>query len=144
MTLKNIDENAIIKVKSTQISEDDENFIDIDTVGNFYQRGGKFYIFYKESAQMQMSDSTVMLIVSKNKVTMRRNGEYETKFNFIEGESESVVYYTPFGEFNFTLSTISVYTDLCDNGGWVEFEYTLETGDSVQKNKVLVSVERKD
>jgi len=144
LTLKSIEENAIIKVKSEQISDDDKNFIDIDSVGNFYQRGGKFYIFYKESAEMQMSDSTVMLIVDKNKVTMRRNGEYETKFNFIEGESESVVYYTPFGEFNFTLNTISVSSDLKDNGGWVEFEYTLETGDSLQKNKVSVSVERKE
>lgn len=144
MTLKNIDENAIIKVKSTQKSDEDENFIDIDTVGNFYQRGGKFYIFYKESSEMQMSDSTVMLIVDKNKVTMRRNGEYETKFNFIEGESESVIYYTPFGEFNFTLCTISVNAELCDNGGRVEFEYTLETGDAIQRNKVSVSVERKD
>lgn len=144
MTLKSTNENAIIKVESRQISDGDENKINIDTVGNFYQRGKKYYIFYKESAEMQMSDSVVMLIIEGNKVSMKRSGEFETKFNFIEGETESVVYYTPYGELGFTLSTISVFADLDDKGGRVEFEYTLRTADSVQRNIVAVLVERKE
>lgn len=143
LILKNTDENAIITVSSRQVSDGESDSFEFITSGSYYQRGSKYYIFYNENEEMQMSNCSVMLIAESNKVTMRRNGDFELKMTYIEGESEDVIYYMPFGEMNLTQKTNKIHCDLADNGGTLTLDYTLIIGDNVQKNSVNIKVKRK-
>lgn len=143
MTLKSIEENAIIKVTSAQISDESSDTVELITTGSFCQRGKKFYIFYKENEEMEMANCSVMLIAGENRVTMRRTGDFELKFTYVEGESESVIYYMPFGEMNITQETHSVSCDLSDSGGIIKIIYTLYIGGGQQRNELEIKVERK-
>ena len=142
MTLKNTNENAIIKVSSKQTSNGDSEEMEFVTRGCFCQRGRKFYIFYAESEEMGMANCTVMLIAEEKTVTMRRRGEFELKMTYIEGESESVIYYLPFGEINMTQTTHSVFCSLDDNGGEIKVNYTLLMDGAMQENELTIKVER--
>lgn len=143
MTLKNIDENAIITILSTQISPEGEETVEFATDGTFYQRGGKFYIFYNESEEMDMANCSVMIIADGDRVTMRRKGDFELKLNYVAGRSENVVYYMPFGEMNMTQTTHSVSSSFNDGGGVIKIDYTLTIGGGEQQNKIKIKVKRK-
>ncbi len=141
--MKTIEENAVISIVSTQTSPEGTDKVEFVTDGTFYQRGGKFYIFYNENEEMEMTNCTVMLIAEKAKVTMRRKGDFELKLTYIEGESENVVYYMPFGEMNMTQTTHSVESDLTDSGGLIKIKYTLSIGAGEQINSIEIKVKRK-
>ena len=141
--MKNIEENAIITITSTQASNEGKENVEFTTDGTYYQRGDKFYIFYNESEEMDMANCSVMIIAEKEKVTMRRKGDFELKLNYVAGESENVVYYMPFGEMNMTQTTHSVSTVLEDNGGVINIDYTLIIGGGEQRNVIEIKVDRK-
>ncbi|MBS7298225.1 MAG: DUF1934 domain-containing protein [Eubacteriales bacterium] len=143
MTLKNIDENAIITIISTQKSEEGSETCEFSTEGTFYQRGNKFYLFYNENEEMEMANCSVMIIAEKEKVTMRRTGDFELKLTYIKGETENTVYYMPFGKMNMTQTTHSVSTDLSDSGGVIKISYTLIMGGGEQNNDIEIKVKRK-
>ena len=142
MTLKNTKENAIISVVSVQKAGDMRDEGEFITRGTFYARGNKYYIFYNESEEMGMANCSVMLIADKNTVTMRRNGEYELKLFYKEGESQNVIYYMPFGEINMSQTTHKVRCDLSDSGGVIKLFYTLCIGVDEQENELTIKVER--
>ena len=141
--MKNIDENAIITIISTQSSIEGEETVEFATDGTFYQRGSKFYIFYNESEEMDMANCSVMIIADGKRVTMRRNGDFELKLNYVAGETENVVYYMPFGEMNMTQTTHSVSSSFDDMGGVIKIDYTLIIGGGEQRNRITIKVKRK-
>lgn len=143
MTLKNIKENAIINLKAVQISNGSADNIDFTTTGTFYMRGDKFYIFYNENEEMGMADCRVMIIASGESISMKRSGDFELKLNYRKGESESVVYYTPFGEINLTQTTNQVKCNLSDCGGEICLKYSLAAGANEQQNELYIKVDRK-
>ena len=142
MTLKSFKENAIIRVTALHRSGGEEEKIEFVTVGAFFARGGKFYIFDEETEQIGMADSTVMLICEQDQVTFKRSGSGRLKFTYVEGESENVLYYFPFGAVNMTQTTSKVRCGLDDAGGSVELEYTLCMGKDKQENLLDIKVER--
>lgn len=143
LILKNTDENAIITVASKQTADGETDSFEFITSGSYYQRGSKYYIFYKENEEMQMSNCNVMLIAEDGKVTMRRSGDFELKLTYVEGRSEDIIYYMPFGEMNLTQKTNKIHCDLADDGGTLTLDYTLIIGDREQENTVNIRVKRK-
>lgn len=142
MTLKSFKENATIRVTAYHCTNGDEEKIEFVTLGAYFTRGGKSYIFYEETEQIGMENSTVMLICEKDKVTFKRSGTGRLKLTYVEGESENVLYYFPFGAMNITQTTKSVRCRLDDAGGSVELWYTLCMGRDKQENRLYIKVER--
>lgn len=105
-------------------------------------RGGKYYIFYKENEEMGMADCDVMLIAGKDTVSMRRSGDFELKLLYSAGESQSIVYYMPYGEINMTQTTHSVECNMSDCGGVIKISYTLYMGVEEQLNELTIRVGR--
>lgn len=141
--MKNIDESAIITIISTQYSAGEEETIEFETDGTFYRRENKYYIFYNESEEMEMANCSVMIIADSKKITMRRKGDFELKLTYVEGESENVVYYMPFGEMNMSQTTNSVEVNLGDDGGVIKVDYLLNIGGGEQRNKIEIKVKKK-
>lgn len=142
MTLKSIKENAVINITAIHRANGEEERTEMMTVGSFAARGKKFYIFYAEEGQSGPEASNVMLICDGNKVSFKRSGESELKFNFTEGERENVLYYFPFGAINITQKTNRVRCSLEDSGGTVELSYTLLMGGDEQENLLNIKVDR--
>ena len=143
LTLKNINENAIIKVVAKHFQNGESDNVELITDGSFYMKGNKFYILYKENEEMGMADCSVTIVVDGDTVPMRRRGGDERKLNYREGENESVVYYMPFGEINMTQSTKKVSHSLDENGGCIKITYDLSIGGDVQTNKLDIEIKRK-
>ncbi len=143
MTLKNIDENAIIKIESKHTSNGETDSMELVTTGRFYQKGKKFYIFYNETEEMEMANCSVMMIADGDKVTMKRTGEYELKLNYIAGVTESVVYYMPYGKMDMTQTTKSVSCCLDDSGGSVDIDYELYISGERQRTQISIKIKRK-
>lgn len=141
--MKNIEENAIINIISKHTSGGETDSMELVTTGCFYQKGRKFYIFYNESEEMEMANCSVMMIADGDKVTMRRSGEYELKLTYVAGESESVVYYMPYGEMNMTQTTKSVSCNLSDGGGTIDIDYSLFISGEEQRTSINIKVKRK-
>ncbi len=142
MTLKSIEDNAIIKVKSKQITPGDKEVIEFITEGRFYKRGSRFFVFYRENEQMGMANCTVMLIIDDNSIVMRRKGEFELKLTYSEGKSESVIYYLPYGMINMTQTTQMVRSNINNNGGKIELVYTMDIDGRKQRNELEINIEK--
>ncbi len=143
LTLKNTNENAIIKVVAKHIQNGESDNVELITDGSFYMKGNKFYVLYRENEEMGMADCSVTIVVDGDTVTMRRRGGYELKLTYCEGESESVVYYMPFGEINMTQATKKVSRSLDENGGSIKIIYDLSIAGEVQTNKLDIEIKRK-
>ena len=142
MTLKSIKENAIINIQSRQTAHGVSETVDFTTTGSFYMRGVKYYVFYNEREEMGMADCRVMLIADADTVSMRRSGAFELKLFYRAGESESVIYYMPFGEVNMTQTTHRVECNMSDAGGVIKVRYTLCMGVEEQLNELTIRVGR--
>lgn len=134
MTLKNIENSAIIEIKNIQSADDTEETTELIIEGKFYESGGKQYIFYTEDEEK----TTVMLIVSKDKVVLSRKGEYTSRMDYFPGEDTQVIYHTPYGVMTMRLKTLLVENLLKNDGGTLRLIYRLTVnGEEINNNLTL-------
>ena len=140
MTLKNTENNATIKVVSSQESDGLSDKIEFISEGGFYEKNGKFYITYKEHRDMGMGDSRVVLKVEQDAVTMRRMGDFRTIMVYKCGEITDFNYRTPFGEMSIKIKTEEAENGLSESGGLLRLTYLLFAGGAVTRNEVTIRV----
>ena len=69
------------------------------------------------------------------------DGELKGCKTLVTGERRTSVYSTPYGEFSLGLFTNRVFTDMSENGGTLETEYTIEFApDSRALNSMKITV----
>ncbi len=141
MTLKDTKENARITLVSKRYQGDESDEINLDTVGGYYERDGKFYITYSEHKDMGMGDSRVLLKVEPDTITMRRMGDFATIMVYKKNEITEFIYRVPFGELNLKIKTTKIENELTENGGKLRFCYDLFAGDEVTSNDITIKVE---
>lgn len=140
--MKNIEENAVIKVTNKQTFSDHEECIEITSIGKFYLKNGKFYILYKEYAEI--GEVSVMVKADGNNVTIRRRGASNATMNYSEGHSEEVLYKIPYGDIVFELRTNFVDNRLSENGGVLVIDYDLVLNHEAYNNEITIEIERKE
>ncbi len=140
MTLKNTENLALVKIKNIQSTGSDEQETELITEGKFYRSGEKLYIFYQEEESEETASSTVMIIIDKDKVTVSRKGDFGSKMNYKEGESEDIIYHTPYGNMVFGLKTLSLRNNMTDEGGELNIIYNLSLDGEVIGNDLSVTV----
>lgn len=140
MTLKNTDNDAIISIKNIQSAEDMQEETELITEGRFYKSKDKLYIFYTEDETEEASNCTVMITVSDNDITISRKGEFNSKMHYREGETEEVIYHTPFGDMLLLLKTLQVDNQLTENGGTLRLVYRLSVNEETIHNDLTIKV----
>ena len=143
MTLKDTKENARITLLSKRCQGEEKDEINLDTVGGFYSRDGKFYITYSEHKDMGMGDSRIVLKIEPDMITMRRMGDFQTVMVYKKDEVTEFIYRVPFGELNLKINTISIKNELTEDGGRLNFCYELFAGGEATKNDITVTVLKK-
>lgn len=140
MILKDTKENARITLISKRCQGDENDEINLDTVGGFYLREGKFYITYSEHRDMGMGDSRVVLKIEPEMITMRRMGDFQTVMVYKMNEVTEFIYRVPFGELNLKIKTRSITNELTESGGKLNFCYDLYAGGEETYNDITITV----
>lgn len=105
-------------VRQDEGSEKQEDVMEFVTDGQLYRRGSTTFIKYPESELSGLEGCTTSLIITKDKVKMRRTGrphDGDTEMEFKKGERFHGMYETPFGFVGMELLTNDI-TGLQDAG----------------------------
>lgn len=120
----------IIAITGRQYTEgdmDNEECVDVLTVGSYGKKNGERYIVYKEySDDIPPQVTKSMLKVEKDKVTLSRNGFSKYKLILEKGVRHKCEYSTEVGFFILGVYTESIENKLTDDGGTLSISYSLD------------------
>ncbi|MDD3193129.1 MAG: DUF1934 domain-containing protein [Oscillospiraceae bacterium] len=136
--------DVMITIKGTQLADEEQDSVELTTVGLLYRRNGAYYICYDESAATGFEGAkTTLKVEGDHRVTMRRTGENMRSQLIIEkGERHQCFYDTGYGTLMLGISGDEIIARLNDNGGHLQVRYTLDVNTSTaSENELLVDVE---
>ncbi len=123
--------DVIITIKGIQSFEEDNDGVELVTSGRFYEKGGNYYVSYKESELTGLGDTTTTMKIEENKITVMRFGELETHMIFEQGQKHISYYDMGFGSLTVGVSTKSIDKKLSPSGGKVKIDYSMEINNAV-------------
>ena len=151
---KPLKEDYIIRIKSRieqhidepMEDEEKEEFVELMTRGQFVQKGGSYYITYKETETTGYEGCTTTVKVAKDesKVSMTRFGPAAGQLVVEKGIRHLCHYDTGYGAMTLGVAADEIHSRLTDEGGEVEFSYTLDADQNtiLSRNLVKISVKR--
>ena len=140
---KPLKEDYIIRIKSRieqhidepMEDEEKEEFVELMTRGQFVQKGGSYYITYKETETTgyEGCTTTLKIAVDGSRVVMLRFGK---------GKRNLCHYETGFGSMTLGVTADEIVNELTEKGGTVRFAYLLDanSADLVSRNRLEVTV----
>lgn len=132
---------VMIKIKGVNQVEGQEDIIEMVTTGVFSRQNGKYYISYEESEATGFEGSKTTLKVEKGRVTMLRMGDAPSQLIVEDGIRHQCSYNTGYGPLMLGISGKGIRSTLTDQGGDVEFTYSVDINTSLaSENKIFVSV----
>lgn len=134
--------NVIINIKGTQSFDDNDDIIELMTVGSFSKRGGSYYISYDETEATGFDGSkTTLKVDGDNCVTMSRTGNNRSQLIIEKGTRHQCSYDTAFGNVMMGVFANKIESNLSDSGGDLKVKYTLDFNASMaSENELLINV----
>ncbi len=130
--------DVIITIRGLQSFEDsNDDGVELVTSGRFYEKGGNYYVSYKESEITGLGDTTTTVKIEKNKVTVIRFGDLQSHMVFEEGQKHISYYDMGFGALTVGVSTRSIDKRLTDAGGSMKIDYAMEINNAVAGESAL-------
>lgn len=120
-------DSVIIKMKSRQITPDDEEETELVTTGTCDRENGVLTLSYEDTDATGFAGSTTTICVAKDSlVTILRSGKANSNLTLELGKKHFCLYQTPYG--NMTLGVqakrLSCITE--EGRGSVEMEYVID------------------
>ena len=131
----------MITIKGTQFADNEQDSVELTTVGRLYRRGEAYY---NESEATGFDGAkTTLKVEGDRRVTMRRTGENMRSQLIIEkGERHQCFYDTGYGAMMLGISGDDIISCLNDSGGHLRVRYTLDVNASMaSENELQVDVE---
>ncbi|MBQ1270999.1 MAG: DUF1934 domain-containing protein [Clostridia bacterium] len=137
--------DALISIKGLQRTDDpDSEEVTLVTEGRFYRKGNSYHIKYEESELTGFADTTTLVSVKPNVVTVNRTGKHPSMMTFEKGQRHMSLYNTQFGSLTITMATKNIESNLSDNGGKLVVEYDIEVQHAwLSTNTLSIEVECK-
>lgn len=136
-----MEDNALIKISTTQIIDGESEKIELDTRGKYAIRGGKIYIIYKESEMTGYENTTTTIKISEGSVAVTRQGMYPSKMSYDLGQTGLCSVSTPYGRIAVAVKTDKIDFDFKDSGGYLNMDYTLDSDNTnFIKNNMTIKV----
>ena len=151
---KPLKEDYIIRIKSRieqHVEEpaeekEKEEFVELMTRGQFVQKGGSYYITYKETETTGYEGCTTTVKVADDarKVSMLRFGKQTSQLVIEKGTRHLCHYETGYGAISLGVSADVIEHALDENGGKLQFSYTLDSGAEsfISRNLVDITVDK--
>ena len=133
-------------VRQEPDGEKHEDLMEFVTAGQLYNRGSTTFIKYPESELSGMEGATTSLIITKDKVKMRRSGlpmAADTEMEFKKGERFYGMYETPYGPIGMELLTndVSGLQDLGNGKQTLSIDYDISLrGFMEARNKLELEI----
>ncbi|MDD2955277.1 MAG: DUF1934 domain-containing protein [Oscillospiraceae bacterium] len=135
--------DVLITIKGIQYQDEEPDTVELTTVGRFYRRDGTYYISYDESEATGFEGSkTTLKVEGEGKVTMlRRGGANSSQLIIEKGARHQCLYDTEYGSLMLGISGSRIVSSLGDDGGELNFKYTLDINASMAvENEVIINV----
>ena len=154
---KPLKEDYIIRIKSRieqrldepAAEEEKEEFVELMTRGQFVQKGGSYYITYKETETTGYEGCTTTLKIAADgsRVAMLRFGKgggAGTQLLIEKGKRNLCHYETGYGSVSLGVAADVIEHRLDENGGELKFSYTLDSGAEsfISRNLVDITVDK--
>ena len=131
--------DVIITIRGLQSFEDTDNdSVELVTSGRFYEKGGSYYVSYKETELTGLGDTTTTVKIEDDKVTVIRFGDLQTHMIFEEGQKHISYYDMGFGALTVGVSTKSIDKNLNESGGRMKIDYAMEINNAVAGESALL------
>ncbi len=95
---------VIVKINSKQ-KNDKQNTIKMKALANAYTKNGILYVIYKEKDLNEEKETSTMLKIQKDSLTLTRTGGVQQQQVFVEGKESVSDYITPYGNLKMKVKT---------------------------------------
>lgn len=136
-------EDYLINIQGTMDQQGEIDTVSLMTRGSFVKRNGNFFISYKETeATGYEGNITTVKVEEKGRVSMLRHGSTPSQLIIERGKRHVCHYDSGYGVLSLGVAADEILNGLTEQGGEVEFSYTLDTGSSqISYNKVKITVQ---
>ena len=140
-----MEENFLITIDGTMETcpDNSKDSVQLMTRGSFAQRGGVYFITYKESEATGYAGCTTTVKVHEDgrKVSMLRYGPMPSQLVIEKGTRHLCHYETGHGALSLGISADEIEPHLSAHGGTVFFSYVLDSEtESISRNSVKITV----
>lgn len=139
-------EDFLIRIDGRMEQDSGDDSVQLMTKGSFVQRNGNFFISYKETETTGYAGctTTVKLDKSESRVSMLRFGPISSQLIIEKGTRHLCHYDTGEGSLTLGVAADEINNQLTEDGGVLEFSYTLDTDQNMilSKNTVKIQVRR--
>jgi len=119
--------NVLISIKGIYSSEDDQDIVELFTIGQYYKKNDSYYISYEESEVTGFEGSRTTLKVDReDMVTLERSGAANSQLIVQRGVRHQCYYDVGCGDMMVGILGNRIKNSLTDKGGNLEFRYSLD------------------
>lgn len=131
-----------ITIRGLQRVDNQENTIELFTVGDLSEQDGSLYLSYDESEATGFEGSrTTLRIQDSSCVTMNRTGVARTQLIVEKGKRHQCVYDTGCGDMFIGVLGNYISSTMTNKGGKLDFKYSLDINTSLaSENEVSIDV----
>lgn len=131
---------VIVKINSKQ-KNDKQNIIKTKALANAYTKNGILYVIYKEKDLNEKKETSTMLKIQENSLTLTRTGGVQQQQIFVEGKESVSDYVTPYGNLKMKVKThrLKIITGIKST---IKIDYALYINNIWQSdNELIISLE---
>jgi uncharacterized beta-barrel protein YwiB (DUF1934 family) len=130
-----------ISIKGIQNGENGDDGVEYITEGQYDCGEDAITIAYEESELTGMDGTRTTFTVTRDCVSMKREGGVNAIMMFQEGRKHHFIYDTPFGSISMGVDTYSILNDLDEFGGNLVIRYGVDMdGAQVSRNTFKVNI----
>lgn len=130
----------IVKINGKQKNEQQAT-IKMQAVANSYEKNEFLYVIYKEQTLNDEQETSTMLKIGKDNLTLTRTGGVKQQQFFAQGKESTSEYITPYGTLQMTVKTqrLKIVTGVISQ---IKIDYALYINGSWQSdNELMIKLE---
>ena len=136
--------NVLITVQGMQINLNGSDNVEVTTVGTYYYKNGKHYIYYEEILDCTEPPIKNWIKIYDQKVEVCRRGASNVQMFFETGKKSTSLYKTPFGTIEIGICAQEIEFHETEEKMKLELRYDLEmNGEYVGDSFIYMTVEAK-
>jgi len=132
-----MEKEVVIKIVDRHELDGDTDGLETTVVGSFEGKKDNYTITYAEDGELEGCQVSIK-VENGECITMTRSGMFETELIIQRGKRHNCSYSTPAGLLMLGVFASRVESDIDENGGKLEFDYTLDLGAGVVSENYLV------
>lgn len=135
---------VLISISGIQMSGEEEDDIEMVTIGDYYRKNGKHYIIYDEIPEGETEVIKNTIKVGPDVMDIIKKGSVSTHMTFKKNERNSTCYATTMGDLMIGICTNQVQVEENDDLLRVAVEYSLDINyEHVSECNIMLSVQPK-